>query len=169
MTASTAAISACGFYRTELTRVWNEALLLLVVVMVNPSTADARKNDPTILTLIHFAKLWGYGGIFVVNPFTYRSSTQAALIHARDPYGPECLTAWQRAREIATTQNTPMLCAWGNGGALLDADKRFLARVGAIPLIVLGLTKDGHPKHPLARGAHRIPRDQMPIPWVPHG
>ena len=68
-----AEISPCGLYRYWLEREWDTALPKLVVGMLNPSTADAAVDDPTLLTLIHFGRLWGYGGLAVVNLYGWRS------------------------------------------------------------------------------------------------
>ena len=76
-------------YRYELRRVWDDGLPLLVVCMLNPSRADHQVNDPTILALIHFARLWGYGGILVVNLWAYRASSPAEMMAASEPFGPE--------------------------------------------------------------------------------
>lgn len=138
---------------------------MLVVCMLNPSTADADANDPTILTLIHFGKLWGYGGIFVVNEKAYRSSSPAEMQRQDDPRGPDNGRSVKLAVRYARDNKRPVLAAWGNGGTgkLLTE----LAYQEGVPLICLGTTQDGSPKHPLARGVHRIPRDQQPIAWSP--
>jgi hypothetical protein len=60
-----AIISACGKFRPELRRVWDDSKPLLPVCMLNPSRGDHTIDDPTILTLIWFAKLWGYGGLLL--------------------------------------------------------------------------------------------------------
>ncbi|UFW79976.1 DUF1643 domain-containing protein [Rhizobium sp. SU303] len=128
-------------YRPELRRVWDNTLPILVVCMLNPSRADHRKNDPTVLALIHFAKLWGYGGILIVNLFDFRSSSPKEMMAHAAPISAENSGYIDGAFIIARHTNKPVLAA------------------------CLGLTKDGYPKHPMARGAHRIPRDQQPILW----
>ena len=77
-----AVISACGIYRIELRRIWDDAKPVLIVCMLNPSRADDQRNDPTVLALIHFASLWGYGGILIINLFSYRSSSPAEMMAA---------------------------------------------------------------------------------------
>ncbi len=170
----TALISDCGLYRYELTRVWQKGAPLLVTCMLNPSTADADIDDPTIRTLIHFGKAWGYGGLMVVNLFAFRSSSPSVMMAQTYPRGPKNEGAIATALGIARAQNTPMLAAWGANGAhhagprdLLGGQDWLciLAKRHTVDLVCLGLTKDGFPKHPMARGTHRIPRDQKPIPF----
>lgn len=164
-----AVISECGLYRTELRRVWNRDLPLLVVCMLNPSTADHRKNDPTILALIHFAKLWGYGGLLIVNLFAYRSPSPKEMMAYCDPFGGrQNADAIASAMAYAQDNGGRLLAAWGNGGDFEDRAEWFCNRalqVYRLTLICLGTTKDWKPKHPMARGKHRIPRDQQPINW----
>ncbi|MBB4574441.1 DUF1643 domain-containing protein [Rhizobium lentis] len=161
----TAVISDCTLYRDELRRVWDAAKPILVVCMLNPSDADHTRNDPTVLALIGFAKLWGYGGILIVNLHAWRSSSPKEMMQAKDSIGPRCDDYIDRAFIIARHQNTPMLAAWGAGGDYLGRDRWLMtrARQQLVDLVCLGLTKDGFPKHPMARGQHRIPRDQQPI------
>lgn len=160
-----AAISDCTFYRDELRRVWDAGKPILVVCMLNPSDADHRLNDPTVLVLIWFAKLWGYGGILIVNLHAWRSPSPKEMMKAKDSIGPRCDNFIDHALIIARHQNTPVLAAWGNGGDYLSRDTWFKhrARQQLVDIICLGLTKDGFPKHPMARGQHRIPRDQQPV------
>lgn len=158
-----------GPWRYELKRIWDATKPLLVVCMLNPSTADAEKNDPTILTLIHFAKLWGYGGIWVVNLFALRTSSPAEMM--RQPLG-QALGADNAAYVIdaigyARDNGKSLLAAWGNHGThhRMDEWLEAEAHLRLVDLICLGTTLSGQPKHPLARGKHRIPRDQQPIIW----
>jgi hypothetical protein len=157
-------------WRFELKRIWDESLPMLVVCMLNPSTADANKNDPTILTLIHFAKLWGYGGLWVVNLFAYRSSSPAEMM-ANNPvetYGEDGNQPYLLdAIGYAKAHGRSVLVAWGNHGSHCGADRDFTkdALQRGVDLVCLGTTLSGHPKHPLARGKHRVPRDQQPIIW----
>jgi len=154
-------------YRYQLHRVWDDGRPQLVVCMLNPSTADHRVNDPTILTLIYFAKLWGYGGLLVVNLFAFRSSSPTALKAADDPVGSDN-GRYLVAALMYAGRGGQILAGWGNGGShdvhITDWFCLSAASLG-VTLTCLGTTKNGHPKHPLARGKHRIPRDQQPIVW----
>ena len=163
-----ATISVCGQYRTTLRRIWDRDLGMLVVCMLNPSTADHQKNDPTILALIHFAKLWGYGGILVVNLFSLRTPSPAEMMKVTDAFGPDNGTAIAAAMQYARDNGGRLLCAWGNHGDHQDRAEWFCNRalqVYGLTLICLGTTIRWKPKHPMARGKHRISRDQMPIVW----
>jgi hypothetical protein len=151
-------------YRYELRRVWDGRLPLLVVCMLNPSTADADRDDPTIRTLIHFAKLWGYGGILVVNLCAWRASLPAELATCDNPVGPENWRYIERAIATADENGGRLLVAWGNGDFEGRAETFCLRALNAsVTLICLGTTEGWRPKHPMARGRHRIPRDQKPV------
>jgi hypothetical protein len=163
----TAVIVDC--WRYELKRIWDDTLPLLVVCMLNPSNADHERNDPTILTLIHFAKLWGYGGIWVVNLFAFRASSPAEMMKEDyfDAVGPLNHGYHSDAISYAKANGRSALAAWGNDGTHYDAGAYFsaFAKTAGVDLVCLGTTQSGQPKHPLARGLHRIPRDQQPIVW----
>jgi hypothetical protein len=154
-------------YRYELRRVWNDGLPLLVVCMLNPSTADHQVNDPTILALIHFATLWGYGGILVINLWAYRASSPKEMMKADSPIGADNHVHIHNALIYASDNGGKLLAAWGNGGAFEDRAEWFCSRARShgVSLICLGTTKGWHPKHPMARGKHRIARDQRPVVW----
>ena len=74
-----AVVSDDGLYRYILTRTWDRSLPALVFCMLNPSTADATVDDPTIRKCIGFAQRLGYGGIIVVNLFAYRATKPREL------------------------------------------------------------------------------------------
>lgn len=160
-------------WRLELRRIWDEGKPLLVVCMLNPSDADAERDDPTILVLIWFATLWGYGGLLVVNLFAFRTSRPAELFSALerggDVVGRQTGAYIEDALTYAEQHGGKVLVAWGNGGGDSDGrDDWFVSRARSAhkcDLICLGTTRSQMPKHPMARGKHRIPRDQQPILW----
>lgn len=72
MMRSHAVLSEDGVYRYRLTREWGEnldACKRVCFVMLNPSTADASKDDPTIRKCIGFATRLGFDALEVVNLF----------------------------------------------------------------------------------------------------
>lgn len=164
-------MSECGTYRYSLVRIWDGTKQLLDVVMLNPSTADAELDDPTILALIHFATLWGFGGIRVANLNAFRASQPSAMIAAhqagKDVAGPANQDVLNATLVAARKYSRPVLVAWGTGGNFRDADLAFATAADAlgVTLVCLGRTANGSPKHPMARGKHRIPRDQQPETW----
>ena len=151
-----AVISACGSYRYQLTRVW-ETKAVLPFVMLNPSTADAELDDPTIRRCIGFARREGAGGIMVVNLYGLRATNPAELRKVKDPFGPENRANIQFAGAMAAANQMPIVCAWGTGGWVKSADRdamHLLKHTGA-KLVCLGTTKAGHPKHPLYIAANQ--------------
>ncbi|RVM91495.1 DUF1643 domain-containing protein [Sinorhizobium meliloti] len=161
-----AIVSECATYRYELRRVWDDALPMLAVCMLNPSTADASVDDPTVLKLIHFGKLWGYGGLLIVNLYAFRSPSPKEMFAAgAAAVGPQNEKFTAAAVFYARDNGGKLLAAWGNDG---NERAMFFARwtrCQGVELVCLGTTQSGAPKHPMARGLHRIPRDQRPIPW----
>jgi hypothetical protein len=142
---SDAVLSECGLYRYRLSRVWNPQLGRVVFVMLNPSTADASRDDPTIRRCIGFAKLWGFGSIEVVNLYAFRSTDPAGLLTASDAIGPDN----DRHIEEACRAAGLIVCAWGTkGGMRAGMVALRLAHLG-FAMKCLGKTQQGHPKHPL--------------------
>lgn len=137
-----------GEYRYSLSRQWDAGAPYRVYVMLNPSTADAYADDPTIRRCISFAQRDGFGGIMVLNLFAYRATDPRELGRALDPVGPENDDRLRRVFETQLQLGLPVVAAWGAGAPA--------ARVAAVKALVpglqwhhLGLTKGGHPKHPL--------------------
>jgi hypothetical protein len=166
----TAVISPCGLYRYRLTREISSALKSCLFIMLNPSTADASEDDPTIRRCIGFAKAWECGTLVVVNLFAFRATSPKDMMASCDPVGPENHTHVVDAADSVARQNEafgpehagPIICAWGVGGSYLDQGQTvrgWLEREGLLPLH-LGVTKAGHPKHPLY-----LPKDTEPQPF----
>jgi hypothetical protein len=133
-------------YRYLLGRKWDINLPQVTFVMLNPSTADAKKDDPTLTRCINFAKSWDYGSLEVVNLFAYRATKPRELRQVADPVGLKNNCYLQ----LATKQASLIIVAWGTKGSFLKRDKEVLNLIsGKQPLYCLGLTKHGHPCHPL--------------------
>ena len=158
--ASTAVYSDCERYRYLLTRTWDPAGPKALFVMLNPSTATETQNDPTVERCERRARALGFGAFRVTNIFAWRDTDPRKMRAADDPVGPE--------NDAAIAQSAPwadrIICAWGAHGAHLDRGARVeaLLRATGHPLHHLGLTKAGHPKHPLYIGY-----DQQTRLWQP--
>lgn len=142
-----AVLSPCGRYRYLLERCWDPAGTTVTWVMLNPSTADADVDDPTIRRVVGFSKAWGHGRARVVNVYGLRATDPAELVRARkaglDPVGQFNDQHIQEAIEDAT-----VVVAWG--GHTIRRRRPDLERLLAYrALHCLGVTKDGSPKHPL--------------------
>lgn len=144
-----AVISQCGNYRYVLTRDMN--LLspekpAVLFIMLNPSTADADTDDPTIRRCITFAKQWGYSGLTVANLYAYRATHPGKLLETPDPVGP--LNDFHLREQLRTHHDTVL--AWGNHARLNRISEFFkIARQVGVSLWCLGVTQEGHPRHPL--------------------
>lgn len=146
--AATATFSPCRTYRYALTRRWSNRPPA-VFIMLNPSVADAFVDDPTLRRCIGFARSWTAGGLILLNLFALRSTDPMVLRAHPDPVGPD--NDMVVAEQLAEADGGPVIAAWGVHGALHGRGKRVAALIrarGARPLC-LGLTKDGHPRHPL--------------------
>jgi hypothetical protein len=140
--------------------------LRVVFLMLNPSTADAFVVDPTVGECVKRARGELADVLEVVNLFALRSPYPADLKKRAHGFRGDdvdnnvaILAACNGAHRV--------IAAWGNYGALdyRDLSVLSLLRGNGIELHHLGTTQDGYPKHPLARGKHRIPAEQQPIAW----
>jgi hypothetical protein len=147
-----------GAYRYLLTRRWLPFAPPAVFVMLNPSTAPAETDDPTVRRAIAFAQAWGFGGLDVLNLFAYRSTDPHSLETVSDPVGPEN----NRYLEEVTAKADRIVVAWGEGGRLHDRETAVLTLLKDRSLHCLGRTHAGHPRHPLYVAA-----DTSPISFVP--
>jgi hypothetical protein len=143
-TWSGARFSPCRTWRYTLHRVWDQGLGLLMVIGLNPSTADEVQNDPTVARCVNYAKSWGFGGLVMMNAFAYRTTFPGVLKKAPDPVGPDN-DFWLRRMAEEARQ---ILAAWGNHGRWLDRQGQVLSLIDR-ELYCLGETKEGAPRHPL--------------------
>jgi hypothetical protein len=168
--ASGATFSQCRIWRYALWRRWIDSRIeaidgtdqgpdfqrMVAFIGLNPSTADETEDDPTIRRCISFAKSWGYDGVVMLNLFAFRATDPKAMKAAADPVGPENDECLKRAAGLFPMK----IAAWGNHG--VHRNRHYAIR-GFLPpsqLHVLGVTKDGHPKHPLY-----LRSDLQPVKW----
>jgi hypothetical protein len=161
---SSARISPCGMYRYWLRRVWDPELPVLLVVMLNPSKADAQRDDQTIRRVVHFAKRDGYGGIVVVNLFAFRTTLPSHLAHCARS-GINIVGAENNDAIIAAAEECDaVVVAWGTHAiAERRADEVVELLVGHFDRVMcFGHNGDLSPKHPA-----RLGNDTPFIDWLP--
>ena len=148
-----------GAYRYSLRREWDSSLPTVGFVMLNPSTADAERDDATIRRCIGYAQRWGYGSLEAVNLFAYRSTDPRQLRLVEDPVGPE------NDRHLLALRGrcSLLVAAWGNWGNLLRRGEGVLELLSSHPLHCLGTTRAGHPLHPLHQRGNLVP---LPFPTL---
>lgn len=149
-----ATISPCGAYRYTLSREWDTTKIApckrtLTVVMLNPSTADATKNDPTIRRVMDFAFSDLFSGILVLNLFALRATDPEELSRAADPVGPDNDRHLRFALADAVNTDLPVLAAWGARKIAAGRARAVASMVPGVRWVCLGTTKRGCPKHPL--------------------
>ena len=146
-----AVFSRCGRFRYALSRTWNDASAgkLVNFIMLNPSTADAMKNDPTVERCCKRAQTLGFERLIVTNIFALRSTDPAALYAATDAVGPK---NDKYIGEVAEKADI-VVCAWGNHGVHLgrgDTVNQILSLKVQNKVYRLGrLTQAQQPRHPL--------------------
>ncbi len=154
-----AILSDCGAYRWLLTREYTSGGdgRTAAFLMLNPSTADHREDDPTIRRCLGFVRAWGMSRLVVANLFGFRATLPKDLLTAADPVGPEA----DRWLLHACAGAAVIVAAWG-ADVPFGRDADVLGLLARKPLTCLGLTKAGRPRHPLY-----MPGNAVPQPFPP--
>ncbi|MEM8810634.1 MAG: DUF1643 domain-containing protein [Cyanobacteria bacterium P01_G01_bin.38] len=151
-----------GQYRYSLERRWPAKSSMdrrkVTFIMLNPSRADAKQDDPTLRACMQFAQVWGYNVLEVVNLFAYCTADPKVLKTVNEPIGVECDHALINAADTAAQ----IILSWGNWGTLLGRNQAVLQLLNpyASKLFCLGINQSGQPRHPLY-----IKRTQSPAQW----
>lgn len=155
---SSAITDSAHRYRYMLLRMWDETLPNVCFCMLNPSTADAACDDPTIRRCIRFAKAWNCGSLTVVNLCAYRTSCPRELKLVQDPFGPLNLYFIAKAAQQAAFT----VAAWGiHGGCFANFVLPYLKHPHC-----LGVTKAGQPRHPLYVASKTALVPLSPVPCL---
>jgi hypothetical protein len=142
-----ATFSNCRKYRYTLSRTWDAGLPTACWLLLNPSTADEQKLDPTLRRCVGFSRAWGFGSMVVANLFAIRSPYPRHVYAAADPVGPQNDAHIRRLTRAAGK----VIVGWGVHGAHGGRNEkivRLLIKWNVEPWC-LGLTEQGHPRHPL--------------------
>lgn len=143
----TAIFSPDRKHRLTLWRQWDTTKPILLVIGLNPSTADETKDDPTIRRCVRFAKDWGFGSLCMMNLFSIRATDPKEMLACENP-----IHEWNDTLLKTTIDGAGMiLAAWGTHGSHLRRDDLIynLMIQANRPIHCLGKTKDGQPRHPL--------------------
>lgn len=140
-----ASFSRCGQYRYQLSRQWGNGEGRCVFIGLNPSTADAYTDDPTIRRCMDFTLRWGYSHMTMINLFAFKTPHPALLKKASDPEGAHNRRVLRRNCASANI----IVAAWGAHGIFMDQASRLSNIWRDFPLHCFGLTKSGQPLHPL--------------------
>lgn len=138
----------------------------LLAVCLNPSTATAQENDPTVRRLMGYAHAWGFGRLTVCNVFSFRGTDPKSLYQVADPIGP----ANDSHIHDEALRHDLVLCGWGNHGCEVKSahgdftsrgsNVRQLLEAAGVQPMVFGLSGKLQPLHPLY-----LANDMPAIPW----
>lgn len=129
-------------------------------VGLNPSTADEKKNDPTVRRCMNFARDWGFTAMWMTNVFGFRATDPRVMQQQEDPQGKDN-TDW--ILDVAKIADL-VVCCWGVHGDHMQWGQHIAAILinQNIPIHCLGTTFNGQPKHPLF-----LPGHLKPVPYEP--
>lgn len=146
-------ISQDGLYRYSLGRRWDDTLPECVFILLNPSTADAAQDDPTIRRCMRFARDFGCGSLLVGNLYAFRATDPRDLFRSTAPTGGDGNDA---VLSDLMGRGEYVIAAWGNHGKFARVTE-VVSLPGASRLKALGTTKSGAPRHPLYVRASATP------------
>lgn len=147
-----AEFSPCRWRRYALWRLWSDGPCLMVIGL-NPSTADETQDDPTIRRCITFARTWCYSGLYMLNLFAFRATDPRLMKATSDPIGPGNNEALKKYSDMSAR----VLAAWGTHGEFMNRDVRVCELLDR-QLHCLNITKNGFPQHPLYVKGDTIPK-----------
>jgi len=151
-----AVFSRCRRWRYLLWRRWDAVRPAANFLMLNPSTADEFRLDPSCTRARLYAERWGYGALIVTNLFGWRATDPDQMKAAREPVG----RGNDRAILAAARESGIVVCAWGNHGAHRERSVRVREMLCAagMKLHALRVTGSGEPAHPLYLRSTLAPR-----------
>lgn len=142
-------------------RISEQGTRRIAFVMLNPSTADAVRDDPTLRRCISFARMWGFASLLVCNLFALRATRPTALLRVEDPVGTDN-DAWLLRVGASVDM---VVAAWGAAAVAEHRSASVLALLSERHDVhTLGFTASGAPRHPLY-----VPTSAELVPYRPRG
>jgi len=159
-----AVFSPCRKWRYHLQHIWDKSEPNLIWMMLNPSTADEVKNDPTVERCEQRARMWGFGGVEVYNIFSYRATDPSNMKAQADPIGPDN-DDWM-IKFAKKSHQTTAIIGWGEHGKHIGRGEEVLGIIARHKgqVHALKVNASGHPKHPLYIG---YKQKAEPFVWMP--
>lgn len=154
-----AVFSPCGTWRYVLYRRFSQEVRRIVTFcLLNPSTATANVNDPTIKRCIEYSKLWGFDLMYIANIFAFRSTDPKNL----KGHLPEYVIGPHNDRFLRgmALKSEFVVAGWGKDGKLYGRGKQVIDMLTAINCNVMALhvNGDGTPGHPLYLKGDLVPK-----------
>lgn len=147
--ATGATFDVSNSYRYSLWRRWGDETAtpdrMCAFIGLNPSTADEKIDDPTVRRCIGFAKSWGFSGMVMLNLFAFRATDPDVMKRNSFATGPDN----DEALKAVVARCGMTICCWGFHGIHQNRCGVVRFALRKHDLYHLGLTKHGHPKHPL--------------------
>ena len=152
-----ALISTCDQFRYWLRREYRRGGdgREVCFVMLNPSRADADRDDPTVRRCLGFVRSWGFSSLVVRNLFAYRATNPAHLLAVTDPIGP------RNDEELLQCRWSDLIVAAWGASVPFARDRKVLELLSGVPFHCIGRTKGGRPRHPLY-----APASSVPVPFL---
>lgn len=137
-------------YRYVLWRKWGPGRPL-GWIMLNPSTADAELDDPTIRRVIGFSRDHGYDGAIVCNLYALRATDPKVVKGAVQTHGLAYAIGSENDGHIQRMADEvdQIVCAWGSGSPSLARETAVVRMLPRAKVTALRVTQSGHPCHPL--------------------
>lgn len=150
-----------GERRFMLTRSWRGGDGRYVLFcMLNPSTANASTDDPTIRRCIRYARDWGHSALHVVNLFDFITPSPEVLLRWTKENPMKNLQLYLDIIQCESFNSGLTVCGWGTWGGWFPERARQVYNALNSPH-ALRITKDGHPSHPLY-----LPANLKPVPFT---
>ncbi len=162
-TKNFAVYSKCEKYRYFLARYWDMTKPVLVMIMLNPSTATERQNDPTVQRCETRARNNDYGGLVILNIFAFRATDPNDMRAAGDPVGPYNDGFIKQYLDLAAAHDPgkyQIICGWGTHGTFQARETHIwqLFKEYNTKPMAFRWTKAGHPQHPLYLSYNEKPK-----------
>jgi hypothetical protein len=146
--------------RFRLRRIWNEHMPQLAWCLTNPSKASEQLDDPTLRKVQTYARLWGFGGVSVVNVFPWCATNPKELYQREETESLVVENLYMIQGEADECDQ--MICGWGRNGLIDSRSHRVRSWLQKYrrKVFALRLLNDGEPEHPLY-----LPSRLKPIPF----